>query len=86
MAVWETLDDRITEACTWPPESPPGLGQPVACDTSRLEAAIAWGRQALRDVSDDGRLHYLIGLALRHLRQDGEAEAELRTAVRLRPA
>ena len=86
VAVWETLDDRITEACTWPPASPPGLGQPTACDASRLEAAIAWGRQALRDVSDDGRLHYLIGLALRHLRQNGAAEAELRTAVRLRPA
>lgn len=84
VGAWTEFDRRITAACTWP-AGQTGLGAPLACDPAGLDSAIAWGRQVLRDVADDGRIHYLIGLAQRYAGRPSEAEAALREAVRRSP-
>jgi tetratricopeptide (TPR) repeat protein len=84
VGAWTELDKRITASCSWNPGQT-GLGAPLACDPAALDRAIAWGRQVLRDVADDGRLHYLIGLAHRYADRPQDAEAALREAVKLSP-
>ena len=84
VATWERLDAQITEACSWP-EGSAGVGRPLGCDEAKLDRAIAWGRQVLRDVANDGRIHYLIGLAERHAGRADKAEQALREATTLSP-
>ncbi|HMV66352.1 MAG TPA: tetratricopeptide repeat protein [Myxococcota bacterium] len=78
---WTELNRRITASCTWPD----GAAVPAACDPAALDASIAWGRQVIDEVADDGRIHYLIGLAHRYAGRPADAETELREAVKLSP-
>jgi tetratricopeptide (TPR) repeat protein len=84
VGAWVEIDERITRACTWP-EGSIGMGPPLSCDTAGLDRAIALAEQFLAEVAEDGRIHYLVGLAHRHAGRARQAEASLRQAVKISP-
>jgi tetratricopeptide (TPR) repeat protein len=84
VAAWIELDQRITQACTWPRGSA-GVGAPLSCEPAALDRAIAHAEDFLTEVTEDGRIHYLIGLAHRHAGRLAEAERALRRATTLSP-
>lgn len=84
VAYWTALDARITASCQWP-RGAQGMGVPLVCRDKDLEEAIAAAQQFLTHVADDGRIHYLIGLAQRHLGQTAAAIASFEAAVQRDP-
>ena len=56
-----------------------------ALESGRAEDALALAREALARDSEDAVVRFLAGLACLELDRDGEAVAELRTAVRIDP-
>src|SRR5690606_10918968 len=81
VAAWGELDAAITASCSWPRGSPAGVGAPLRCDAERLRAVIARARDFARHVADDARVHFLIGLAHRHLGELAAAERAQQAAV-----
>lgn len=84
IAAWTEVDGQITAACDWP-QGAEGLGVPLRCDPPALRATIAGAKAFERDVTPDGRIRYLIGLAYRHLGDVSAAETSFREALALSP-
>lgn len=85
VAVWHDLDGRIAASCRWPGGDPHAGNPPVACDVEALDAAVAFGRHALDTLGDEGRLHYLIGLAHRYAGRLDDARRAQRAATEAAP-
>lgn len=84
IAAWLQVDKQITQACRWPQDAE-GIGVPLSCEPEALRTAIRSARGFERDVVEDGRIRYLIGLAYRHLGDLATAERCLREALQLAP-
>jgi tetratricopeptide (TPR) repeat protein len=84
VAAWISIDERITRACRWP-EGAIGIGPPLTCDVDRLDDAISEAQGFLKHVTDDGRLHYLIGLAHRHAGRITASETSFRASIAASP-
>ncbi len=84
VAAWNELDAAITASCRWN-KGLEGIGAPLTCDADRLDAVIAQAEAFTSHVVNDGRIHYLMGLAQRHRGELQAAERSLRTSTQLAP-
>ena len=80
-AEWASVNASVEAACT----RPRFIGQAATCRADELHLAIDRATRFQREVTPDGGLEYLIGLAHRYLGDTAEAERHYRRATALRP-
>jgi tetratricopeptide (TPR) repeat protein len=84
VSAWLETDQQITRACRWP-EGYLGVGTPLHCIEEQLDEAIVFAERFQRQVTPDGRIRYLIGLAQRHAGRIQPAIETQRYAIKLAP-
>ncbi len=84
VAAWKELDEAITASCRWN-KGLEGIGAPLTCDADRLDAVIVQAKAFASHVVNDGRIHYLMGLAQRHRGELQAAERSFRASTELAP-
>ncbi len=80
-AEWAAVNAQIEQSCT----EPRFIGQAVTCREETLRAAIDRAVAFQAQVTEDGGLAYLVGLAWRYLGDTAKAERHYRRATALRP-